>query len=53
MITTQEAGNEYQALSFESRLRFVASVPSLFRLMLINTAKRHQPMNSEFPGQRA
>jgi hypothetical protein len=28
------------------------SVPSLFRLMLINTTKRHEPTLNEIPAQR-
>src|SRR5215469_397271 len=36
---------------FVSRTRPETPVPSLFRLMLINTAKRHQPTSSEFPAQ--
>ena len=30
----------------------VSNVPSLFRLTLINTAKRHQPIRTEIPAQR-
>ncbi len=30
----------------------VAPVPALFRLTLINTAKRHQPIRTEIPAQR-